>query len=39
MGTFSPVTTNLAFLTPCVVYNAGDGNDVGLTMTLGRPNR
>jgi uncharacterized protein with beta-barrel porin domain len=33
-GTFGTVTSNLAFLTPSVIYNGGDGNDVVLTMTL-----
>jgi len=32
-GTFGPVTSNLAFLTPTVVYDGGDGNDVVLTLT------
>ena len=32
VGTFSALTTNLAFLTPSVVYDAGDGNDVVLTL-------
>ena len=31
-GMFSTVTTNLAFLTPTVVYNGGTGNDVVLTL-------
>jgi autotransporter-associated beta strand protein len=32
IGTFASVTTNLAFLTPSVVYNGGTGNDVVLTL-------
>ena len=32
-GKFASVTTNLAFLSPSVVYNAGDGNDVVLTLS------
>ena len=32
VGTFSPVSTTLAFLTPSVVYNGGDGNDVVLML-------
>jgi outer membrane autotransporter protein len=32
VGTFGQVTTNLAFLTPVVIYNGGDGNDVVLTL-------
>ena len=32
-GTFGAVTSNLAFLTPTVVYDGGDGNDVMVTMT------
>ena len=31
-GTFASVTTTLAFLTPTVLYTAGDGNDVVLTL-------
>ncbi|MEM8573891.1 MAG: autotransporter domain-containing protein [Pseudomonadota bacterium] len=31
-GTFTDVTTNFAFLTPSVVYDGGDGNDVILTL-------
>ena len=33
IGTFAPITSNLAFLNPAVVYNGGDGNDVVLTLT------
>lgn len=33
VGTFAPITSNLAFLTPSVSYTGGDGNDVVLTMT------
>ncbi|MGV1015688.1 MAG: autotransporter outer membrane beta-barrel domain-containing protein, partial [Methyloceanibacter sp.] len=32
IGTFSHVTTSLAFLTPFVNYQGGDGNDVVLTL-------
>ena len=32
-GKFASVTTNLAFLSPSVVYNGGDGNDVVLTLS------
>ncbi len=32
-GTFVQVTSNLAFLTPTVIYDGGDGNDVVLTLT------
>jgi outer membrane autotransporter protein len=32
VGTFSQVTSNLAFLRPFVFYNGGDGNDVVLTL-------
>jgi hypothetical protein len=32
-GTFAQVTANLAFLTPNVIYDGGDGNDVVLTLT------
>jgi outer membrane autotransporter protein len=32
VGQFSQVTTNFAFLTPQVVYDGGDGNDVVLTL-------
>lgn len=32
VGTFSSVTTNLAFLTPSVNYRGGTGNDVVLTL-------
>ena len=31
-GSFASVTTNLAFLTPAVINNGGDGNDVVLTL-------
>lgn len=31
-GTFADITTNFAFLTPSVVYDGGDGNDVVLTL-------
>ena len=31
-GSFASVTTNLAFLTPAVFTNGGDGNDVVLTL-------
>jgi outer membrane autotransporter protein len=31
-GTFASITSNLAFLTPAVFYNAGDGNDVVLRL-------
>jgi len=31
-GTFSTITSNLAFLTPSVNYAGGDGNDVVLTL-------
>ena len=34
IGTFASVTTNLAFLTPSVVYNGGTGNDVVLTLVI-----
>lgn len=33
VGTFGPITSNLAFLDPTVVYDGGTGNDVVLTMT------
>ena len=32
IGTFTSVATNLAFLTPSVVYDGGTGNDVVLTL-------
>ncbi len=32
VGKFAKVTTNYAFLTPTVVYDAGNGNDVVLTL-------
>ena len=32
VGQFASVTSSLAFLTPSVIYNAGTGNDVVLTM-------
>src|SRR5262249_31962995 len=32
-GTFGQITSNLAFLTPTVSYDAGDGNDVVLNLT------
>ncbi len=32
VGTFDPITTNLAFLTPTVTYDGGTGNDVVLTV-------
>jgi len=32
VGKFSQVTSSLAFLTPTVVYNGGDGNDVVLNL-------
>ena len=31
-GTFAAITSSLAFLTPTVLYNAGTGNDVVLTL-------
>ena len=31
-GTFTQITSNLAFLTPTVVYDGGDGDDVVLTL-------
>ena len=31
-GTFASATTNLAFLTPNIIYDGGDGNDVVLTL-------
>ena len=31
-GTFASITSSLAFLTPTVFYNAGDGNDVVLQL-------
>ena len=31
-GSFASVGTTLAFLTPAVIYNGGDGNDVVLTL-------
>lgn len=37
-GTFGPVTTNLAFLTPSVSYTANTGNDVALTLTRNTTN-
>ena len=33
-GMFDTITNELAFLTPSVTYDAGDGNDVGLTLTV-----
>ena len=32
-GVFGTITNQLAFLTPTVTYNAGDGNDVQLALT------
>ena len=32
VGTFSSITSSLAFLTPTVIYNGGTGNDVVLTL-------
>ncbi|MEJ2411145.1 MAG: hypothetical protein P8Y48_18075, partial [Novosphingobium sp.] len=32
-GTFGTVQNDYAFLSPTVSYTAGDGNDVGLTLT------
>jgi len=32
-GTFGTIQNDFAFLTPTVSYTAGDGNDVGLTLT------
>lgn len=32
IGKFGSIVTNYAFLTPSVVYNGGDGNDVELTL-------
>jgi outer membrane autotransporter protein len=34
-GTFSEVTSNLAFLTPSVIYDGGTGNDVVLSLIRG----
>jgi outer membrane autotransporter protein len=31
-GTFTQITSSLAFLTPTVIYDGGDGNDVVLTL-------
>ena len=31
-GTFASASTNLPFLTPFVIYNAGTGNDVGIEL-------
>jgi outer membrane autotransporter protein len=31
-GAFAQITSSLAFLTPSVIYNGGDGNDVVLTL-------
>lgn len=33
-GVFDTIVNELAFLTPSVTYDAGDGNDVGLTLTV-----
>ena len=32
VGKFAEITASLAFLTPVVIYNGGDGNDVVLTL-------
>lgn len=32
VGTFSSITSSLAFLTPTVIYDGGTGNDVVLTL-------
>ena len=37
VGEFAQITSSLAFLTPVVIYNGGDGNDVVLTLLTNCP--